>query len=63
MKKPLRIIFLLSFIILLQSCATMTKKPGSVHGDKPLIDTKKIIVDGQKEMDKKVIDGPKPYDT
>jgi len=35
----------------------------SVHGDKPLIDTAKIIVDGRVDMDKKVIDGPKPYDT
>jgi len=34
----------------------------SVHGDKPLIDTAKIIVDGRVDMDKKVIDGPKPYD-
>ena len=63
MKNSLRIIFLLFSIILLQSCATTIKKSGSVHGDKPLIDTKKIIVDGRKEMDKKVIDGPKPYDT
>ena len=62
MKKYL-IIYLLSFLVLLQSCATTTKKQGSVHGDKPLIDSSKIIIDGQKEMDQKVIDGPKPYDT
>jgi len=62
MKKHL-IIYLLSFLVLLQSCATTTKKQGSVHGDKPLIDSSKIIIDGQKEMDQKVIDGPKPYDT
>ena len=62
MKKNL-IIYLLSFLVLLQSCATTTKKQGSVHGDKPLIDSSKIIIDGQKEMDQKVIDGPKPYDT
>ena len=35
----------------------------SVHGDKPLIDTAKIIVEGREDMDKKIIDGPKPYDT
>ena len=63
MKKTLRLILILSLIALLQSCATTTKKIGSVHGDKPLIDTKKIIIDGEKEMDQKVVDGPKPYDT
>ena len=63
MKKYLKIIIFLSFLVSLQSCETMSKKPGSVHGDKPLIDSSKIIVDGRKEMDKKVIDGPKPYDT
>ena len=63
MKKTLRLILILSLLALLQSCATTTKKIGSVHGDKPLIDTKKIIIDGQKEMDQKVVDGPKPYDT
>ena len=62
MKKYFRILLSLLFIVLLQSCAT-TKKPVSVHGDKPLIDTAKIIVDGRVDMDKKVIDGPKPYDT
>ena len=63
MKKYLKIILSLSFIVLLQSCATLDKKPQSVHGDKPLIDTAKIIVEGRADMDKKVIDGPKPYDT
>ena len=41
MKKTLRFIFILSLLALLQSCATTTKKVESVHGDKPLIDTKK----------------------
>ncbi|MDA9687511.1 type IV pilus secretin PilQ [Candidatus Pelagibacter sp.] len=63
MEKYLKIILSLSFIVLLQSCATPGKKPQSVHGDKPLIDTAKIIVEGRADMDKKVIDGPKPYDT
>ena len=40
-----------------------SKKTKSVHGDKPLIDTAKIIVEGRADMDKKIIDGPKPYDT
>ena len=62
MKKYFKILLSLLFIILLQSCAT-TKKPVAVHGDKPLIDTAKIIVDGRAGMDKKIIDGPKPYDT
>ena len=52
MKKCFKILLSLLFIVLLQSCAT-TKKPTSVHGDKPLIDTAKIIVDGRAEMDKK----------
>jgi len=47
---------------LLQSCASTKKDQKSVHGDKPLIDTAEIIVEGRKDMDKKVIDGPKPYD-
>ena len=63
MIKYFKIIILLSFVFFLQSCATMTKKAESVHGEKPLIDTKKIIQDGQKDMDKKVKEGPKPYDT
>ena len=63
MEKYFKIILSLLFIVLLQSCATSGKKPQSVHGDKPLIDTAKIIVEGRADMDKKVIDGPKPYDT
>ena len=63
MNKYFKILIALSFIVLLQSCASTGKKPKSVHGDKPLIDTAKIIVDGRADMDKKIIDGPKPYDT
>ena len=47
----------------MQSCAATGKKLKSVHGDKPLIDTAEIIVQGREDMDKKIIDGPKPYDT
>jgi len=61
--KFFKITILLFFVILLQACQTATKKTESVHGDKPLIDIKKIIIDGRKDMDKKVSDGPKPYDT
>ena len=63
MNRYFKIFITLSFIVLLQSCATSGKKPKSVHGDKPLIDTAKIIVEGRADMDKKIIDGPKPYDT
>ena len=61
MNKYFKIILSFLFIILLQSCATTSKKPQSVHGDKPLIDTAKIIVEGREDMDKKVREGPKPY--
>ena len=63
MNKYFKIILSFLFIVLLPSCATTSKKPQSVHGDKPLIDTAKIIVEGREDMDKKVIDGPKPCDT
>ena len=63
MKKYFKIFLSIFLIGLLQSCAAPGKKPKSVHGDKPLIDTAEIIVQGREDMDKKVIDGPKPYDT
>ena len=63
MNKYFKIILSFLFIILLQSSATTSKKPQSVHGDKPLIDTAKIIVEGREDMDKKVREGPKPYDS
>ena len=62
-KKYLKIVLLISSIVLLQSCAASGKKPKSVHGEEPLIDTAEIIVQGREDMDKKIIDGPKPYDT
>ena len=58
MKKYLKILLSLFLVVLLQSCSTTTgtvKKPKSVHGDKPLIDTTAIIKKGQKDMDKKVL--------
>tara|TARA_B110000305_G_scaffold47237_2_gene50431 strand:+ start:2942 stop:4486 length:1545 start_codon:yes stop_codon:yes gene_type:complete len=63
MNKYFKIICLISLIVSLQSCETIGKKSNSVHGDKPLIDTTKVIKEGLKDMDKKVLDGPKPYDT
>ena len=47
MKKYLKILLSLSLVVLLQSCSTAgtVKKPKSVHGDKPLIDTTAIIKD------------------
>ena len=36
MKKYLKILINITFIGLLQSCASPGKKPKSVHGDKPL---------------------------
>ena len=63
MNRYFKIILSFLFIVLLQSCATTSKKPQSVHGDKPLIDTAKIIVEGREDMDKKVREGPKPYDS
>ena len=53
MNRYFKIILSFLFIVLLQSCATTSKKPQSVHGDKPLIDTAKIIIEGTKDMDKK----------
>ena len=63
MKKYLNILLSILFISLLQSCASPGKKPKSVHGDKPLIDTAEIIVAGREEMNKKINEGPKPYDS
>ena len=63
MNKYFKLLALLLSIILLQSCASITQEPKKVHGDLPLIDSKKVIKEGQKDMDKKVSEGPKPYDT
>ena len=55
------ILLLLLFSLLVTNCSSTNKK--SVHGDKPLIDPAQIVVDGTEEMQKKVIFGPKPYET
>ena len=63
MNKYFKIIISLLFIVLLQSCATASKDKKSVHGDKPLLDPGKVVVEGREDMDEKIIFGPKPYDT
>ena len=55
------IVLLLLFSLLVTNCSSTNQK--SVHGDKPLIDPAQIVVDGTKEMQNKVIFGPKPYET
>ena len=42
-KQYLKIVLPIFLIVILQSCATPGKKPKSVHGEKPLIDTAEII--------------------
>ena len=58
-KHYIKIIIFFSLLIFLQGCET-TKPTVKVHGDKPLIDTKKVIADGKKDLEKKAKDGPKP---
>ena len=59
--KLLKIISLLTILMLTSNCASTKKK--SVHGEEPLIDPSKVIVEGTKEMQEKVKYGPKPYET
>ena len=54
-------ISLMIILILTSNCASTQKK--SVHGEEPLIDPSKVIVEGTKEMQEKVKYGPKPYET
>ena len=46
--KLFKIISLLTILMLTSNCASTKKK--SVHGEEPLIDPSKIIVEGTKEM-------------
>ena len=57
----LKIILFLFCFLLITNCSSTKKK--SVHGEEPLIDPAQIVVDGTEEMQKKVIFGPKPYET
>ena len=59
--KLFKIISLLTILMLTSNCASTKKK--SVHGEEPLIDPSKIVVEGTKEMQEKVKYGPKPYET
>ena len=59
MKKIIKL-FPVIFLIFLYSCKNpdlVTKLP---ERDKPLIDTKAVIKEGLKDMNKKIEDGPKP---
>jgi hypothetical protein len=51
--------------LLLANCTTTGKfkKPKSVHGDQPLINTQEVVEQGRKEMERIIEAGPKPYDT
>ena len=59
MKTLLNIFPVIISILFLYGCQT-TKPVVNVHGEKPLIDTSKVISDGKKQIEKKVKDGPKP---
>ena len=56
-----KIILLLFCYLLATNCSSTQNK--SVHGNKPLIDPSKVVVEGSKEMQKKVEYGPKPFET
>jgi len=55
-------VFSLFFIVLFFAGCETTKPTVNVHGEKPLIDTSKVISDGKKQIEKKVKDGPKPIE-
>ena len=46
-------IFSLFFIVLFFAGCKTTKPTVNVHGEKPLIDTSKVISDGKKQIEKK----------
>ena len=55
-------IFLIIFLsVLMFGCQTMKKdKKINAEDNESLIDSQKIVTEGQKSMDKKVLEGPKP---
>ena len=61
MKNILKIITLFFVVCLIASCTT-TKKNKSIHGDKPLIDTKEVKEKADKEMTRIEKAGPERYD-
>ena len=60
-----KIIILLLLSFALANCTTTGKfkKPKSVHGDQPLINTQEVVEQGRKDMERIIEAGPKPYDT
>ena len=61
MKLILKVFSLFFIVLFFVGCET-TKPTVNVHGEKPLIDTSKVISDGKKQIEKKVKDGPKPIE-
>ena len=61
MKLIIKISSLFFIVLFFAGCET-TKPTVNVHGEKPLIDTSKVISDGKKQIEKKVKDGPKPIE-
>ena len=61
MKLVIKISSLFLIMLFFSGCET-TKPTVNVHGEKPLIDTSKVISDGKKQIEKKVKDGPKPIE-
>ena len=61
MKLVIKISSLFLIMLIFSGCET-TKPTVNVHGEKPLIDTSKVISDGKKQIEKKVKDGPKPIE-
>ena len=59
MKKLIKL-FPILFLIFLYSCQNANKITTLPKRDKPLIDTKAVIKEGLKDMNKKIEDGPKP---
>ena len=59
MKKLIKL-FPILFLIILYSCQNANKITTLPKRDKPLIDTKAVIKEGLKDMNKKIEDGPKP---
>jgi len=56
-------VFLILIAILLANCtATTGNKQKSVHGSEPLINPKEVVEKGQKEVQRIVDAGPRPFD-
>ena len=53
MKLILKVFSLFFIVLFFVGCET-TKPTVNVHGEKPLIDTSKVISDGKKQIEKKI---------